>query len=245
MEARKGRQAEGPFQFITQSIKWVLFSIILLSAYASINHLDLSPYFPINTVRVFGVNHVDQQEVQTLLMPLVKRGFFTVDVTNIRDHLLQLPWVSDISVRKGWPNNVDVTIIEKSAIAKWNSEGLLSANAEVFAPNSQTYPEHLPIFVGPTGTQVTMLENYQHIRDLLAPLKINVSQLELSPFYTWKMTLDNGITLQMGHKEILTRLEHFVKVYPKIVGHRADTIDYVDLRYPNGVAVRFKSTIKT
>ena len=53
---------------------------------------------------------------------------------------------------------------------------------------------------------------------LLTPLHAKISYLELTPYLTWKLTLDNGITLQIGHKDILTRLNHFVKVYPKIMG---------------------------
>ncbi len=49
----------------------------------------------------------------------------------------------------------------------------------------------------------------------------------LTPYFTWKLTLDNGITMQIGHKDILTRLDHFVKVYPKIVGDRVDDVEYM------------------
>ena len=75
-------------------------------------------------------------------------------------------------------------------------------------------------------------------------IQVNIAILELGPYSTWKAVLDNGIVLQIGHKEILTRLYHFVKVYPKMIGMHAKDVEYVDLRYPNGVAVQWKKTMK-
>jgi cell division protein FtsQ len=86
-----------------------------------------------------------------------------------------------------------------------------------------------------------MLKYFNDINRLFAPLHAKISYLELTPYLTWKLRLNNGITMQMGHKDILTRLGHFVKVYPKIVGARAIDVDYIDLRYPNGLAVRWKT----
>jgi cell division protein FtsQ len=85
-----------------------------------------------------------------------------------------------------------------------------------------------------------MLQHFKDINRLLQPLHVRILTLELTPYFTWKLRLDNGMMLQLGHKDILTRLAHFVKVYPKIVGSRVADIEYVDLRYPNGVAVRWK-----
>ena len=85
-----------------------------------------------------------------------------------------------------------------------------------------------------------MLKYFVNINRILAPLHAKISYLELTPYMTWKLKLENGMTLKVGHNDILTRMTHFVKVYPKIVGERAENIDYIDLRYPNGMAVKWK-----
>lgn len=68
-----------------------------------------------------------------------------------------------------------------------------------------------------------------------------MTHLELTPGQTWRLTLDNGIKLRVGHKDVLTRLADFVKVYTKIIRDREHDVDYVDLRYGNGLAVRWKT----
>ena len=90
-----------------------------------------------------------------------------------------------------------------------------------------------------------MLQYFYEINRLLKPLHAKISYLELTPYLTWKFKMNNGIMMQIGHKDILTRLNHFVKVYPKIVGDRAVDVEYIDLRYSNGVAVRWRTIVKT
>lgn len=230
---------------VTQIIKMILLSVFLLIGIFVLNQFKLSHYFPIKTVRIYGVKHVDQQEVQHLVYPFVNHGFFSVHVEHIRDRLLQMPWVANIFVRRYWPDQIEVTVVEKNALARWKDASLLSDSGELFTPPIQSYPEDLPTFVGPNGKQVVMLKYYQEINRILTPLRAKISYLELTPYLTWKVALNNGVTLRVGHKDILTRLDHFVKVYPKIVGYPARDVDYVDLRYPNGMAVRFRAKIKT
>ncbi len=230
---------------ITQTLKMVLLGTLVLSVIFAINQINLSQSFPIRTVRVFGVNHVKHQEVQDLLLPMVRRGFFTIKVEYIRDRLLQIPWISDLDVRRVWPDQVEITVIERNAVARWNDESLLSETGELFSPNQNTYPAHIPKFMGPIGQQIVMLQYFKDINRLLVPLHANISLLELTPYFTWKIILTNGMILQMGHKDILTRLDHFVKVYPKIAATRAADIEYVDLRYSNGFAVRWKEAVTT
>lgn len=242
---RKGKVSRHPFQYMIQFLKAALLGTVVLGTLFGINQIDLADYFPIKTVKVFGVNRVDREEIQELIMPLVNRGFFAINVDYIRDRLLQMPWVSTIFVRRTWPDQIVITVVEKKPIAHWNDKSLLSEGGELFAPKQETYPENLPKFVGPEGQQLMMLDYFYQINRLLLPLRAKIDYLELTPYLTWKLTLDNGINLQIGHKDILTRLDHFVRVYPKIVGTRAADVDYIDLRYPNGLAIRWKPVIKT
>jgi cell division protein FtsQ len=242
MDVRTGKQTQRSLHWIVQTIKMGLLGIVVISCIFLVDEFKFSRFFPITTVRVYGMSHVEPNEVQPLLLPLVNHGFFTVNVDYIHDRLLQIPWVADIFVRRAWPDKVEITIIEKNAIARWNDESLLSESGELFMPAQATYPTALPHFFGPEGKQILMLQYFYEINRLLAPLHAKISYLELSPYASWKATLDNGITLQMGHKDILDRLGQFVKVYPKIVGGHSADVQYIDLRYPNGIAVRWKAS---
>jgi cell division protein FtsQ len=240
MKVRKGKAPKHHLAILFQILKMTTLGAIILSIVFALNQMNLANYFPIKTVRVYGINRVSQKEVHDVVLPLVNHGFFTVNVDFIRDQMLQSPWVSDLYVRRIWPDKVEVTLVEKKPVARWSEDVLLSERGELFVPKSE-YPTGLPRFAGPKGQQIFMLQYFNNMNRLLLPLHAKISYLELTPFFTWKVTLNNGITMQFEHKDILTRLNHFVKVYPKIVGTRADDVDYIDLRYPNGVAVRWKT----
>lgn len=223
---------------IFKLIGFILFVVFLL---LSFDKLKEAKYFPIKKVKIIGARHIDHPALQTLLMPMVNKNFFAIDVDKIKETLLQLPWVADVLVRREWPDQVFIQIAEKNPIALWNETSLLSANGELFIPTDGAYPNDLPALKGPLGQQMLMLNYQKKISRALLPLQVKIVRLELTDEMTWNITLDNGIKLALGHKDILTRLNHFVKVYPKIIGDRWAEIDYVDLRYPNGLSVRWKS----
>src|SRR5439155_5826843 len=123
----------------------------------------------------------------------------------------------------------------------WNDTSLLSAAGDLFSPSPKTYPKELPQLAGPEGEQILMAQYYSKMNSVLLPLHFKIARLELTPSMAWSITLENGMKLSIGHKDVLTRLNHFVKVYPKIVGDRVAEVEYIDLRYQNGMAVRWKT----
>jgi cell division protein FtsQ len=210
-----------------------IFSLYLITA-------KFKTYFPISTVKVYGVLHVDQQDLQQALTPLVSKGFFAIDVELIKDRLLQSPWVSKAVVQRVWPNQVFITVVEKKPIARWN-DGLLSNNGEIFNPESSSFPDKLPQLKGPEGQHLQILQHYRKLSSLLTPLHFKIARLELMPDHSWNVAFDNGIKISMGYKDGLTRMGHFVKVYPKVIGNKFAEVEYIDLRYTNGLAVRWKT----
>lgn len=222
-------------------LKLFCFMLLLFMMSFLFNQFKISHYFPIKEVKIAGLEHIDHKEVQHVLLPLVKKGFFMVDVGLIKESMMHFSWVSEAYVRRIWPNQVMIQVVEKKPIARWNHTSLLTTSGEIFSPTQDSSPEELPIFVGPEGNQMQMLNYYHKMMALLAPLQLKITKLELSPAISWHVTLSNGIKLNMGYKDVLTRISHFVKVYPKIVGDRSKDVDYVDLRYTNGLAVRWKA----
>lgn len=227
------------------SFKVILLALFIMACKISINHFTQAYYFPIKTVKVFGINRVSPEYLQTALTPLAKKGFFGVDMDRIKEQLLQIPWVAETSVRRVWPDKIFIHITEKKAIALWNATSLLSSGGQLFTPAKTTFPETLPLFLGPEGKQILMAEYYAKISNLLLPLHFKITRLELAPTQDWLFTLGNDIKMNLGHKDVLTRLSHFVKVYPKIIGDRSAEVEYIDLRYPHGIAIRWKSATQS
>lgn len=236
--ARK-RQIEN-LNFLTKiSIKIILFLVLLTALFFLA--AKFKTYFPIKAVKVYGVQHIDQHVLQEILTPLVNKGFFGIDVGVIKEQLLQQSWISKVTVQRVWPDQVTVIVVEKLPVARWNNSSLLTVNGELFSPSENSYPSELPNFSGPLGQHIKILDYYKLINTILVPLHLKIATLELSPELSWKLILDNGMKMRVGNKDILTHISHFVKVYPKIIGSRQTEVDYIDLRYPNGLAVKWKT----
>ncbi|MBM3346988.1 MAG: cell division protein FtsQ, partial [Betaproteobacteria bacterium] len=83
---------------------------------------------------------------------------------------------------------------------------------------------------------------YAAFREILAQLQLEPRMVMLSPRYSWQLRLSNGLTMQLGRDtekdRIADRLARFVSVYPLTLGQLSRKLDNVDLRYPNGFALR-------
>jgi cell division protein FtsQ len=100
------------------------------------------------------------------------------------------------------------------------------------------YDGTLPVFVGPPGTSKEMAIQYEFFRRNLAAIRAKPVLVQLSARRAWQVKLDNGLTLQLGRDDVEARLARFLAVHERTVGALARRIEYVDLRYPSGFAVR-------
>jgi cell division protein FtsQ len=74
---------------------------------------------------------------------------------------------------------------------------------------------------------------------ILEPLGLKVLKISLDSGNFWEIWLDSGLKIQLGQDRVLTRLQRFVKVYPKLFKSDKKTAKSVDLRYPHGLAVKW------
>lgn len=144
------------------AVKVLCFAVFLFLLTYLYGQIKTQKYFPISHVSVVGVQHADSLEIQHLLTPLVNKGFFSLDVALIRERLLQQAWIADATVQKTWPDQVLIHVIEKTPIAIWNANSLLSSTGEIFQPNANSYPANIPQFSGPPSRINTLLPKPNH-----------------------------------------------------------------------------------
>ena len=64
------------------------------------------------------------------------------------------------------------------------------------------------------------------------------SQVQVSARGAWQIRLESGLTLELGRERVEPRLDRFIAFYDRTINQLQRKLDYVDLRYPNGYAVR-------
>jgi cell division protein FtsQ len=174
----------------------------------------------------------------------VRGTFFTVDLERVRASLEKLPWVREARVERRWPDTLVVSLNEHVPLARWNDDALVNAEGEVFVA---AVADKLPRLSGPDDTSAEVVAAYRRHQAVLAPLGMHIEELRLSPRRAWRLRLDNGMQLALGRDQTDARLARFAALYPHQFGPRtapdgteiaAVAPATVDLRYPDGFAVR-------
>jgi len=97
-------------------------------------------------------------------------------------------------------------------------------------------------FEGPPGSEKEVVARYRDLQRWFAPLGVAPEAVQLSRRYAWSVRLDNGVTVELGREQndrmLKDRVERLVSVYPKLAARLQDRIESVDMRYPNGLALK-------
>ena len=209
---------------------------LLLAAYAAVHYVVRLPAFPLNEVRIRGeLAHVTLDQIEGIVKREIAGNFFTLDLAQTRAAFEKLPWVRAADTRRQWPDRLEVALEEHVALARWGSAALVNLQGEVF---TAAYDGKLPLFVGPQDSIREIASRYGYFRHSLAAIGQVPAQVQVSPRRAWQIRLDNGLVVELGREHIESRLERFIAVYDRTISPLQRKLDYVDLRYPNGFAVR-------
>lgn len=187
---------------------------------------------------------ITEQQIQDIVAKNDLGGFFDTDVGAVTESMRQLPWLQMVTVRRVWPDTLQLEIRERKAIAYWNNSALLTADGTVFSPEKTTYPTGLAKLSGPDGSAKSVLKNYINLKADLKSIGLNISELTLDKRRAWIVRLADGTTLDLGRKKINDRIQRFIGIYNDYLVSRKNEIDVVDLRYTNGFAIRWKKNLK-
>jgi cell division protein FtsQ len=165
----------------------------------------------------------------------------SVTLGAVREAARRIPWVRDASVRRRFPDGIEVTFEAHDALARWGAGRLVSRRGEVF---EASFDGKLPRFTGPEGSAPVMVQQYAAIAPLAERLASPVAELRLSPRGGWKLTLDSGLALELGRGDVAPRLERFVAAWPGLASRGVET-RHADLRYANGFALRLASHLES
>ena len=198
---------------------------------------------PIARVEVHApFKHLEQERIEQGLLAHLQDRFFRLDLGAIRQQLLDMPWVKKVSVRRAWPNSLLVSIDEQQAIARWGERQLISSDGEVFAPENLDAFKTLPKLVGLENQSEEVLQQYLAISQLLRPMGLGLSRLEMTGTGGWNFTTGH-VVIDMGRDRKMERLQRFIRLYHARLEPEWPQVARVDLRYLNGVAVAWNEEL--
>lgn len=221
-----------------------LAAVLAVAAFWLVN----LPVFTLRGVSIEAAPGTELRYVSTTLlrasvMHRVRGNFFTVDLDAVRAGFETVPWVRRATVRRIWPDQLMATIEEHRPLALWGDGRLMNTYGELYAANLDEAEEDgpLPELAGPPASERAVLARREELARWLAPLGRTPVAVSLSPRYAWSARLDDGTTLLLGREQglpIEARVTRWAQVYPRVMARLDGQPEVVDLRYPNGFAVR-------
>jgi cell division protein FtsQ len=230
--------------------KTTVLSLIVAAMVLCWQQLADIEVLPIEVVQIKGeFKFLSREDLKQRAMPYVQGGFFSVDLKTIRRALIDLPWVEDVSVRRQWPNELSVRVIEKQAVAFWGQDGLLSSRANLFRPKKIYRHLNLPKIYGPEGQHEFMLQELAKMQAWLAGTELVITEIKQDARRSWVLSLlltasevsMPAMELRLGRDQQHERLHRFVDIYQRHLKKYKQKIRHIDMRYTNGFAVAWQN----
>ena len=211
---------------------------LFVFAIAGLLLLLRSPLFPVTQIELtHALGNTTREEIEAVARAHIRGNFFALAPAQVRAALEALPWVRRASVRRVWPDGMEVTLEEHVPLARWGERGLVNTYGERFGARTDAA---LPVLLGPGGTEREVAQRYARFARVLAPLGARLERVILSERGAWQLRLDSGLHIMLGRDAdgAEARLSRFVEAYAPTLGRIGRNHEYVDLRYPNGFALR-------
>lgn len=166
---------------------------------------------------------------------------FAISPSAMRARLLQLPWVSDAEVRRTFPDQLSVHLIEKRPFALWRSGGSLwvveRSGAVITAADRSEFP-HLPLLVGEGAADNAAAAVDEIGKETAVAARLEV--LERIGDRRWDLHLTGGVVVRLPEEHWDTQLAELeTLIVEKGVLER--DVEVIDLRYPDNYVFKLRN----
>ncbi|MCP5170762.1 MAG: cell division protein FtsQ/DivIB [Porticoccaceae bacterium] len=224
--------------FAVLRVSLVLAAVISAgwAAHQGYRYLDA----PVEVIVIKGdYSNVTQDELAQWVEPLLQGGMISLNLERLRQGMETHAWVSTATVSRQWPDSIVIEVEEEIPVARWGKTGFLNSSGESLQIADNSSLQRLPLLSGPQGWEKPVMKHYREIAGELLKAGLRVESVTMSERGSWRLTLDSAPTLVLGRGDLMTKIERFVVVWERELKKQADRVAQLDLRYDNGMAVRW------
>lgn len=237
----RGQRRKNGIQLAGMLFLLLVVATIIGSGWMVVSWMKDSHRLPLSKLVLTGERrYTGNDDIRQAILALGPPGtFMTQDVNILQQQIERLPWIKQVSVRKQWPDELKIHLVEYVPVARWNDLRMLDAEGKSFsAPAGRLGNQALPWLYGPEGSELEVLDEYRTMSSLLTMGSFPLKAVAMSARHSWQLVLKDGIRLELGRDDRMQRLQRFIELYPVLKQQAQDRrISYVDLRYDSGAAV--------
>lgn len=216
----------------------LLVAVALIGLAATREGLDAE----LSVVRVTGeLTAAERDRAVELVSAYLPAGILDFDAAGLARRLETESWVDATSVRRRWPDTLEVRVVPEVAVARWQDDALLSSRGRVIEPLELVGVDALPRLHGPDGSAGTIMERFIQASGMLRPLGMAVTELRADAAGNIRIGTDEDIRIVLGSDALAARMRRVARVLEQELHGRLADVERIDARYDNGIAVAWRT----
>lgn len=228
---------------------WILISVIVIGM--ALWWLMQRPIFWLKGIDVSIVGNdsvVSAYSITKRLKNRIRGTYFTVDISEIRDALIDIPWVKNVSVTRIWPNRIAIELTLHKAIALWGEGEVLTEDGSIFHTNTAIADseDSLPLLIGSKEKAQIIYERYKLLEEVCSKQGFVAKSLEFNEFGGWILNVrrqsGSPLSIVFGTYETTvgmeSKLNRILFELPSIQSYLGSEPQRIDARYDRGVAIK-------
>jgi cell division protein FtsQ len=192
----------------------------------------------IATVSLSGQRQVSREEIFAAAGVTDQSSLLFLDVADARARLEAIPWIAEATVRKLYPDRLQITITEREAFALWQQQGkvhVIAADGTVLGTKVEPRLASLPFVVG--NGAAAKARDFLAVLDRFPAIRDSVRASILVGDRRWNLRLKNGIDVRLPDTDIERALETLARLDREKNLLNRDIVA-VDLRLADRLTVR-------
>ena len=219
--------------------------LLLILAALAINVFNKLPNAAIS-LQHKGLNTQQTLQLQQLLGEKADTNLLKADLQSYLAKLETVDWVGQVDVRRDWQQGIVVNVVPRQAVAKFGSERLVDANGTVFKPadSNDLNNTSLMQLQGDSQNAVVMMQQIKQVSDWFMPLGMKIEEVIVTPRMAWLFRFDNGLRVLVDNDNTSEKLYRLSIMLQNQLKPQLKTLQTVDLRYKNGMAITKRPVIQ-
>ena len=222
-----------------------------------VDYLMQPQQFPMKHISVEGeLRNTQPSQVQKAIAEVVSSSnILRVDISKAVAAAQALPWVENATVNRKWPDTLEVHVNERVVQARWNDDMWLDQSG-VTLELPEYENESLPRMRGGSGAGQEVLAKYRTMERKFFRSGLKILELSKSERDSWEFQVqvvstdekashdktesaEPSIRVILGSADLEKRSDRFLRLYSELFHSVADQISIIDMRYPDGISVRW------
>jgi cell division protein FtsQ len=197
----------------------------------------------IATVSLSGQRQVSREEIFAAAGVTDHSSLLFLDVGDARARLEAIPWVAEATVRKFYPDRLQITITEREPFALWQINGkvqVIAADGTVLSNRIEPRLASLPFVVGPGAALAA--RDFLAVLDVYPAIRDQVRASILVAERRWNLRLKSGLDVRLPDANVEAALDTLARLDREKALLTRD-ITAVDLRLSDRVTVRVSDAV--